>query len=132
MKSSIQIGNVERMTFTVLDSMSPVFNGNVIHEVCSTWDLSHQFELAARLTLEPHLEESEQGIGSHISINHLKPATVCKQVDVIATIIELDETTVVCELIARINEQVIATGKQIQRVLPKEKIAKIIEEAKEY
>ena len=65
MKSTIQIGNVEHMTFTVLDTMSPVFNGNVIHEVCSTWDLSHQFELAARLTLEPHLEDSEQGIGDY-------------------------------------------------------------------
>ena len=78
------------------------------------------------------LTKSEQGIGSHISINHIKPATVGKQVDVIATIIELDETTVVCELIARIGELVIATGKQIQRVLPKEKISKIIEEAKGY
>ena len=128
MKPTIQIGNSEHIIFHVTEEMSPVFHNTAIHEVCSTWDLSHQFELAARLTLEQHLEDSEQGIGSHISINHIKPAPVGKQVDVIATIIELDETTVVCELVANIGERVVATGKQIQRVLSKEKIAKIIKD----
>ena len=95
--------------------------------MCSTWDLAHQFEIAARLTLEPHLEMNEQGIGTHLSINHLKPLQVGRTVLVKATIVDLDTSTVVCELVALIDGEICAEGKQIQRVLPANKIKQIIQ-----
>ncbi len=89
----------------------------------------HQFEIAARKTLEPHLLDDEQGIGSFISIDHCSPAPVGKTVSVQATIASLDNSSVICELTATIGEVVCATGKQIQRVLPCSVIHSLIEKA---
>lgn len=127
MKPTIKIGNEITLEFTVTDGMKPTFHNKVIHPVCSTWDLAHQFEIAARLTLEPHLEMNEQGIGTHLSINHLKPLQVGRTVLVKATIVDLDTSTVVCELVALIDGEICAEGKQIQRVLPANKIKQIIQ-----
>ena len=130
MKTTIQIGNTATVTFSVIEHMQAKFDRQVIHPVCSTWDMSHQFEVAARKTLEEHLEAEEQGIGSFLSIKHVKPAPLGANVEVVATITELGETTVVCEIIATINEAVCATGTQIQRVLPLSTIKRIIDEAR--
>lgn len=129
MKPSIEVGNTESISFDVTEAMQPQFHGRVIHPVCSTWDIAHQFECAARKILEPHLEEDEQGIGSHLSIDHLALAPLGKRVTVTATITELNERKVVCSITASIGDVVCATGKQIQRVLPKSTLETLIHNA---
>jgi len=129
MKTTMVVGYSVSSTFTVTESMCPSFNDTVIHSICSTWDMAHQFEIAARKALEPHLEDGEQGIGSYISIEHLKPAPVGATVIVKATVVEIDESTVVCEIDASTNNHLCASGKQVQRVLPTSTIARIIEAA---
>ena len=61
MKATMQVGNTAFNAFTVTQQMQPCFQSTVIHPICSTWDMAHQFEIAARKTLEPHLEDGEQG-----------------------------------------------------------------------
>jgi fluoroacetyl-CoA thioesterase len=129
MKASIQVGNITRISFSVTEKMQAMFDGRIIHPVCSTWDMAHQFEIAARKALEEHLEDTEQGIGSFLSIDHVKPAPLGAEVVVVATITELDETTVVCEIAATVHGRVCSTGKQIQRVLPCSTISRLIDEA---
>ena len=129
MKSTIQVGNSQNLTFVVTQEMQPRFHDAIVHPVCSTWDLAHQFEIVARKTLEPHLCEGEQGIGSSLSIEHNAPIPVGKSVDVIATITELDATTVICSITASIGDLVCATGIQTQRVLPITTLDKIIQKA---
>ena len=91
--------------------------------------MAHQFEIAARQTLEPHLEEDEEGIGSFLSIDHCAPAAVGKTVLVEATVTEVDDTSVVCSISATIGLLTCATGKQIQRVLPSASISALIDRA---
>jgi len=129
MKHTMKTGNSETILFTVTDQMSAGFDEKVIHHVCSTWDLAHHFEIAARKALEPHLEEGEQGIGSRIVVDHLKPAPVDKNVAVEAVVTKVDESTVVCSIKAKIGDIVVATGEQIQRIFPTETINRIIENA---
>ena len=129
MKQTMKTGNTETILFTVTDQMSAGFDEKVIHHVCSTWDLAHQFEIAARKALEPHLEEGEQGIGSGIVVDHLKPAPVGKNVAVEAVVTMVDQSTVVCSIEAKIGDIVVATGEQIQRIFPTETIDRIIENA---
>ncbi len=131
MKPTIAVGNTSIIDFEVTEAMAPVFHGKQIHPVCSTWDLAHQFELASRYALEPHLEMDEQGIGSELSVKHLKPAPIGQTVSVTATITSLDSTTVVCDLEAKVGESLIATGTQVQRVLPSDKIKGLIQHAEE-
>ena len=127
MKSTIAIGNISVIEFEVLEEMSPKFHNKQIHPVCSTWDLAHQFEIAARYALEPHLEKNEEGIGTTLNIEHIKPAPIGKIVQVSATISSLNESTVECRIEATINKNVIARGLQVQRVFPSDKIDKLIQ-----
>ena len=129
MKTTIQVGNIASISFSVTEQMQAMFDDRVIHPVCSTWDMAHQFEIAARKALEEHLEDNEQGIGSFLSIDHVRSAPVGAEVEVVATITELDETIVVCEIAATVNGTECATGKQVQRVLPSSTITRLIDDA---
>jgi predicted thioesterase len=132
-KSSLQVGNTAEIQITVTEDMCPAFDGLVVHRVYSTWSMAHHIELAARKVLAPHLENHEEGIGSHLSIDHLAPAPVGAAVRVVATAIELGPTTLVCDVVAyHIRpdaEKVVGRGRQVQRILPKQKLVALIERA---
>src|SRR5687768_2751229 len=100
MKSSLRVGNTAEVKITVTQDMCPAFDGVVVHRVYSTWSMAHHMELAARKVLAPHLEEHEEGIGSHLTIDHVAPAPVGHQVRVVAHAVELGPTTLVCDVIA--------------------------------
>lgn len=129
METSLQVGNTSVHTFLVTQDMQPSFEDKIIHPVCSTWNMAHQFEVVARKTLEPHLSEGEQGIGSFLSIEHRSPAPLGKKVRIEAIVTECDHSTLVCSITARIGSRVCATGKQIQRILPSSTINELIKKA---
>ena len=129
MKQTMRVGNTATISFKVEPHMQPVFEEKIIHRVCSTWDLAHQFELASRHALVPHLEEGEEGIGSGVSIDHCSPAHLGSDVEVTATVTKTGETEVVCSIEARVGTRLVATGEQIQRVFPVETIERIIANA---
>lgn len=125
----MQVKNTATISFKVEECMQPVFEGKIIHRVCSTWDLAHQFELAARKVLVPHLEKDEEGIGSGVSIDHCSPALHDSIVVVTATVIKTCETEVVCSIEAKVGARLVATGEQIQRVFPVKTIERILANA---
>ena len=127
MKPGLKPGVEAEVSAVVTEDMCPAFDGVIVHHVYSTWALAHHMELAARKVLAPHLEAHEEGIGSHLSIDHLAPTPVGKTVRVVATCTELNASKVVCELIAYEGERVVGRGKQVQRVFPKEVIQSLIE-----
>ena len=127
----MQLGNTATVTFMVTDAMQPRFDGKIVHQVCSTWDLAHQFEIAARKALVPHLEDGEEGIGAHLSIDHFAPAPLGKDVVVTAIVSKIDKTTVVCTVESKCGETIVATGEQKQRVFPIEIVERIIANASE-
>ncbi|MGI9014327.1 MAG: thioesterase family protein [Phycisphaerales bacterium] len=134
MYPSLQIGNTAELVIEVDDTMCPAFDGVIVHRVYSTWSLAHHMEIAARKVLIDHLEPHEEGIGSHLSIDHLAPTPVGGTVRIVATAIEVDATTLICSLQAMhergADEQtLIARGKQVQRILPKETLAALIARA---
>lgn len=129
MRPALKVGNMADVFVTVTEDMCPAFDGVVVHRVYSTWSMAHHMELAARKVLAPHLEDHEEGIGSHLSIDHVAPAPLGHRVRVVATATELEPTTLVCECVAYDGERVIGRGKQIQRILPKAKLRQLIERA---
>ena len=134
MQPSLRLGNRAEVTITVTEDMCPAFDGVVVHRVYSTWSMAHHMELAARKVLAPHLEDHEEGIGSHLSIDHLSPTPLGRQVRVEAVAVELGETTLICEVNAYHvhpdgRETVAGRGRQTQRVLPKAKLKSLIERA---
>ncbi len=91
--------------------------------------MAHQFEVVARKTLEPHLSEGEEGIGSFLSIEHRSPAPIGENVLLEAVVTECDASSLVCTITARIGSRVCASGKQIQRILPSSTIHELIKKA---
>lgn len=127
MKPSLRVGNTAEVTAVVTEDMCPAFDGVVVHRVYSTWSMAHHMELAARKVLAPHLEAHEEGIGSHLSIDHLAPTPVGRTVRIVAEATEVDETTVVCEVRAYDGDRLVGRGRQVQRVLPKTTLESLIE-----
>jgi predicted thioesterase len=134
MKASLQRGNRAEVLATVTEAMCPAFDGVVVHQVYSTWSLAHHMELAARLVLAPHLEAHEEGIGAELHIDHLAPTPVGHRVRVEAVAVDLDESTLVCEVTAHDlsgqRPRLVARGRQVQRILPRKKLEAIIERAR--
>ncbi|MEE3001744.1 MAG: hotdog domain-containing protein [Planctomycetota bacterium] len=131
MQPGLKVGNTAEIEVEVTEDMCPAFDGVVVHRVYSTWSMAHHMELAARKVLSPHLDEQEEGIGSHLSIDHMAPCPVGCTVRVHAEAVELEDTTLVCTVSAWHGEQLLGKGTQVQRVLPKETLARLIERAGE-
>jgi len=127
MKPSLKVGNTAEVTALVTEDMCPAFDGVIIHRVYSTWSMAHHMEVAARKVLSPCLEEHEEGIGSHISIDHLAPTPVGRTVRVVAEAVEIDDSTVVCEICVYDGDRLVGRGRQVQRVLPKKKLQSLIQ-----
>ena len=128
-KSSLKVGNTAEVTAVVTEDMCPAFDGVVVHRLYSTWSMAHHMELAARKVLVPHLDPHEEGIGSHLSIDHLAPTPLGHTVRVTAEATEVDATTVVCAVRAYDGDRLVGQGKQVQRVVPRKKLAALIERA---
>lgn len=129
MKPGLKVGNCADVEIEVTEAMCPAFDGIVVHRVYSTWSMAHHMELAARKVLAEHLETHEEGIGAHLSIDHLAPCPVGHVVRVEAEAVELEGTTLVCRVRAWDGERLLGEGRQVQRILPKTTLAKIIDRA---
>lgn len=127
MKPALQPGVCAEITCEVTPDMCPAFDGVIVHRVYSTWSLAHHMEIAARKVLAPHLEEHEEGIGTHLSIDHLAPTPVGKTVRVVATCTEVTDRRVTCAVNAYEGDRLIGRGVQVQRVLPKDVLQALIQ-----
>ncbi|MCP3905206.1 MAG: thioesterase [Planctomycetes bacterium] len=133
MKPSLRVGNTAEITIEVTEEMCPAFDEVVVHRVYSTWSMAHHMELAARLVLAPHLDEHEEGIGSHLSIDHLAPTPLGHHVRLVAEAVELGPTTLVCDVTAyhvrATGQNVVGRGRQVQRILPRKTLQALIAKA---
>ncbi len=130
MKSGFEPGIVREIEFVVTEDMCPAFDGVIVHRVYSTWSVAHHFELAARKVLVDFLEEHEEGIGAHLSIDHLAPCRVGCTVRVKAELKEVIDDRhrrVVCDVSAYEGNRLLARGKQVQVVMSKSHLAGYIE-----
>jgi|TARA_B110000495_G_C22930430_1_gene543869 fluoroacetyl-CoA thioesterase len=110
-------------------TMCPAFDGIIVHHVYSTWSMAHHMELAARKVLAPHLDEHEEGIGGHLSIDHIAPAAVGATIRIVAKAVSLQGDRLTCEVTAWEGDTLLGRGQQVQRVLPKSVLERIINRA---
>jgi predicted thioesterase len=130
MKPTFEPGIVREVVVTVTPDMCPAFDGVVVHPVYSTWSVAHHMEIAARKVLVDFLEEHEEGIGTHISVDHVAPCRVGRTVRIRAELVEVNQdhhVRVVCECCAFDGDRLLARGRQIQVVMTKDTLKRIIE-----
>ncbi len=128
MKPGLVPGIQAEVTFEVTKEMCPEFEGRVVHHVCATWTLVQFMEVAGRKILIDFLEPDEEGVGSHVSCDHVGPAAIGRSVRVVATVATADERELVCDVAVFRGDRLIASGKTVQRVLPRVKLARLLQD----
>lgn len=127
MRPGLVPGLTRHVEFVVDSSMRPIFDNIAVHQVCSTWTLAHYIELAGRLVLVGFLESHEEGVGSHVSVDHLSPARVGRTVRVTATAQEVSDRRLVCDAVAMVDDRLIATGRTVQNIFPRDVLQRLLD-----
>lgn len=127
MKPGFTPGIVKEIAVKVTEEMCPAFDGIIVHHCYSTWSVVHHMELAARKVLVEFLDDDEEGIGAHVSCNHLAPCRVGKTVRVRAELVEVSHRKAICEVTAWDGDRLLARGTQVQTVMDKQHLARLIE-----
>ena len=125
MKDIFKIGDIKRHSFRVTDNDYATFNTGTLHKVCSTFALGREMEWSSRLFVIDMLEDHEEGVGTFLNIEHHRPAFLGEEVEVKATLEEINGHEVVCAIEVKVGETVVASGKTGQKIMPREKINQI-------
>jgi fluoroacetyl-CoA thioesterase len=112
-------------SYTVQAGDVAAFNGEIVHHVCSTFVLAREIEWTTRQFVLEIREDDEEGIGTHVSIEHKSPAFVGEAIIFTARIEQLTGNELICTYEARVGDRLIAIGKTGQKILKKEKLKKI-------
>lgn len=128
MKNPFLSGDIKIFTHIVAPSDTASFDSGPVHPVYATFALARDAEWSGRLFVLEMKEEDEEGIGTGLNIVHHAPALVGQEVAFTATLAAVDRNEVVTDFIATVGKRVIATGRQWQKILKKEKLEKVFEQ----
>lgn len=125
MKHLFKIGDTKVYMRKVTMEDQAIFHGEVLHKVCSTFALARDMEWSSRLFFIEMKEDDEEGVGTHLSIDHRNPAFVEDELVITATVAQLRNNELICDIEVKVGERIIATGKTGQRMLKKERLNQI-------
>lgn len=125
MKNIFKPGDKKKASYHVKREDVAAFQGEVVHPVCSTFALAREIEWATRQFVLEMCEQHEEGIGTQLVIDHKSPAFVGDEIIFGSTVDSLEKHEIICAFEATVNGRIIATGKTGQKILSREKIAKI-------
>lgn len=111
--------------FVVRPTDVAVFDGVVVHEVCSTFALAREIEWSSRLFVLEMKQDDEEGIGTMLAIDHRSLAMIGDEVEIVATVGSIKNNELICDITAMVGERIVATGKTGQKILKKEKIKQL-------
>lgn len=101
------------------------FHGELLHPVCATFALARDIEWASRLFFIEMKEDDEEGVGTHLSIDHERPAFEGETLTIEATIDKINQNELICSILVRTERGVVARGKTGQKMLKKDKLKKL-------
>ena len=122
MLQPFQIGDTLTFTHTVMENDIARFESGTVHEVYSTFALTRDAEWSGRLFVLQMKEEGEEGIGTGIYVTHHSPALMGQEVLFTATLFEVNKNEVITDFNAHVGSHLIASGRQWQKILRKEKL----------
>jgi predicted thioesterase len=122
MKQNVKIGDKREYRRSVTATDFATFDHEVLHRVCSTFSLARDFEWSSRLFFIDMREADEEGVGTHVSIDHKSPAFEGEEIIFTATVSEVGPMHLWCTIEARVGDRLIATGKTGQKMLKRERL----------
>ena len=127
MINPFSIGDIkEYETFVSTDKLAE-FDAGLVHPVYATFALAKDAEWVCRLFVLEMKEAGEEGIGLYVSVNHLAPAPLGSKVKFKATLQEVNGNKITCSYEVYRNENIIAHGEQIQKIINKAKFDSLIQ-----
>jgi predicted thioesterase len=103
-------------TFTVRSEDRPVFEGQVVHDVCSTYALAREFEWAGRRVYLANRPAGSEAIGTQVEVIHKASAPVGSLLQVVAEPVSYTKGWLVCKCTALLEDKLIAEGTTTQKV----------------
>lgn len=127
MKTVYKTGDEVRFERKITPDDIASFYGQVVHEVYSTFALARDAEWTGRQFVLGMKEDDEEGIGTELLVNHLKPAFPGETITFVGRIEYIERNEVICSFEAKVGDRLIATGKTGQKILKKDRIKKLLE-----
>jgi len=127
MNRKAEVGDVRIIRKCVADSDLAEFETGVVHPFYGTFALGRDVEWACRQFVLDCKEEDEEGIGTFLNIEHQSPAMLGQEVTIEATLHEWEGHRLVCTFEVKVGERLVARGTQGQKILPKEKVQRLID-----
>ena len=128
MKPGLQIGQSAELEITVTPDMAARFPDEFVHDLYSTSALVHHMEWAARKTIFSYLEPHEEGMGFHIDIHHLMLTPIGMKVTIKATITDIRDHKVECDVEAFNWRGKVAKGVIVQSIVERSWLERKIRE----
>jgi predicted thioesterase len=122
MKNLFQPGDQKKFSRLITADDQAAFYGSLVHSVCSTFALARDMEWTSRLFFLEMMDEDEEGVGNYLQIDHLSPAFVGEEMQVIATVESIKRNELTCAIEVWVNQRLIAKGRTGQKMLLKEKL----------
>ncbi|MDZ4845214.1 MAG: hypothetical protein SH857_06655 [Chitinophagales bacterium] len=122
MQNPFQKGDKKQFQRIVRQEDCAAFDSGQVHPVYATFALARDAEWTCRLFVLEMKENDEEGIGTFIHVEHHAPALVGEQVNFEAVLDSLNGNEIICTFTAKTQNRIIASGKQGQKILKKEKL----------
>lgn len=125
MKLCFNVGDTQHFSRIVSAADVASFDSGNVHPVYATFALGRDAEWACRLFVLEMKEEEEEGIGTFLYVDHHSPALLGQTVDFTAILVSVEGNKVECTFDAKVGDRLIASGKQGQKIIKKEKLQKL-------
>jgi|SRR5688572_33404396 len=125
MKNVFKTGDKKTYVKKVAIEDAAAFHGKLVHHVYSTFAMARDFEWTSRLFFLDMMDEDEEGVGTHLSIDHLAPAFVGEEIIFTATVEEINAMNLMCYIEASSGGRLIAKGRTGQKMIKKEKLKEL-------
>lgn len=127
MITPFQIGERKQIRHLVTEADAATFITGNVHPVYATFAVAREAEWACRQFVLAMREHDEEGIGTFVTVEHRSPALIGQEVVFIATIESITGNHVICAYEARVGDRLIASGRQGQKILKKDRITQLFE-----
>lgn len=125
MKQIFKAGDIKEFKSIVKPQDVAIFQGTLVHDVCSTFALARDIEWTTRQFVLEMKDDDEEGIGTYLQIEHKGPAFAGEEITFKGKFERLRGHELLCSYEARVGNRIIATGSTGQKILKREKIKSI-------
>lgn len=127
MNNPYQPGDTKQIRHQVSEADAATFITGKVHPVYATFAVAREAEWVCRQFVLEMREADEEGIGTFVTVEHRSPALIGQEVVFTATVESITGNHIICAYEAWVGDRLIASGRQGQKILKKERIRQLFD-----